>query len=97
MVAGGDFPSDDSGSIGGPDTRGVNELADFAEGAFNTSDGMYRTKDGYLAADYNGDGVWDKAWMAEGSNWKTTTDGHTWTSSPNPASEYLAWEFSQNR
>jgi hypothetical protein len=94
MVAGG-FPPANDDSLGGTDTRGVNELTNFGAGDALTSDGAYRINEGYVGFNYTNDGVWDQAWYADSQgNWYTSTDGQNWTSSSNPADDIFDWEMS---
>jgi hypothetical protein len=93
MVAGG-FPPSSDATCGADDTRGVNELGNFAVGMALTTDGAYRLDNGYVAFNYNNDAVWDQAWYADGDQWFTSTDGQNWTRSSNPEAEIFNWEMS---
>jgi hypothetical protein len=50
--------------------------------------------DGYVLADYDGDGRYDQAWITEDGQWKTTNDGQTWRPDDGPMDE---WEWLQRR
>lgn len=76
------------------DTRGVNEL--IKDDAWDlTTDGAWVVSNGYVAANFNGDDVFDRAWRGDGNGgWETSSNGQTWFPSADPTHEMLAWELS---
>lgn len=59
-----------------------------------TDSGSMVQSDGYVLADYDGDGQFDQAWWGRDGDWYTTTDGETWRSDDGPLDE---WEWLQRR
>lgn len=78
-----------------PGSDGVNEL--IGKGAWDmTNDGAWVQDRVYIAVNYDGDEVFDRAWQLVGpETWITTTDGHTWyPSTTDPMQEWIDWGIS---
>jgi hypothetical protein len=73
------------GGAGNVDTRGVNELLSLNPSLSDiTADHVFvgNANGSLILADYNLDGVYDRAWTSTSGGWVSTTDGQSWSTNP---------------